>query len=198
MKAPTKGKRTYTTCAKKHRGEQRATYGGLTKDILEEFRSTFEVFEFLDGNADPRAIFDLYEYLGELVSIGAATTTWGHICDVKGYKEERIFVQKVTLNNRVLPYIAKMLDIFLPLLGECQNQDIHDLRDAFVSKELTKYSAEHPEELRPDVCAELCAFSHALRECHIEPNVLAKCLELKNFNKEYPIVKKFRSWHFDY
>lgn len=181
-----------------YRGEERATYGGLTKDILEEFRSIFEVFEFLDGNVDPTNIHELYKNLGELISVGAATTTWLNVNDIKGYKTERIFIQSVTLTNRALLYITKTLSDFLPLLGECQNQDLYDQKDVFASDQLSKYSSAHPEELRPDVCTELCAFSHALRECHIEPNTLAKCLELKNFNREYPIIKKFRSWYFDY
>lgn len=181
----------FNVWARKYRADYHAVFGGLTEHMIRNSSSIYPVEELISYNyvAGLEELHERLECLGRLQAIGAIDVEWGITMSGK-------YAQMVKVNTRAIIEIVDHLKDWLPLLCECQNQDLYDRCDDYYVEILHKYRHERPEEIMFDMCRELCTAARCLRKASILPYELAECFGFDKSVKDNEKVKKFRHWFF--
>ena len=179
--------------ANKFCADYHCLFGGLTQSMIDNGSSIypFETFITYDDVAGLNELTTRLEWLGRLQAVGDIDLEWGANSDGD-------YSQMVKVNARAITEIVDRYREWLPVLCECQNQDLYDRWEEFYSEMLHKYHDERPDEMPYDICRELCTIGRCVRRAALFPNDIAKAFGFDNDVREDPHVKKFRLWFFSY
>lgn len=179
--------------ADKFCADYHATFGGLTQNMIDNGSSIYPIETFItyDDVSGLNELTTRLEWLGRLQAVGAIDVEWGTNSDGD-------YTQMAKVNTRAIIEIVDRYREWLPVLCECQNQDLYDKWEEFYTYALHKYHNARPDEISYTICHELCTIGSGLRRAAFFPNDIAKAFGFDKTMKENEHVKNFRLWYFSH